>query len=64
MVKYTQTICWQQPTNCLSVFDNFVELVLKELNNSIIFRNTNHVNKEYNFLLILTYHYNSKIFPV
>ena len=54
MVKYTQTICWQQPTNCLSVFDNFVELVLKELNKSTIFRNANHVNKEYNFLLILT----------
>ena len=54
MVKHPQTICWQQPPNCLSVFDNFVELVLKELNKSTIFRNANHVNKEYNFLLILT----------
>ena len=31
MVKFTQTICWLMPTNCLSVFDHFVELVLKEL---------------------------------
>ena len=30
-VKYTQTICRQQPTICLSMFDHFVELVLKEL---------------------------------
>ena len=28
--KYV-AILWQQPTNCLSVFDNFVELVLKGL---------------------------------
>ena len=25
----THTICWQSPTNCLSVFDHFVELALK-----------------------------------
>ena len=31
MVKHTQTIPWQQPTNCLSVIDHFVGLVLKEL---------------------------------
>ena len=31
MVKHTQTIRQQQPTNCLIVFDHFVELVLKEL---------------------------------
>ena len=31
MVKDTQTIRWQEPTNCLSVFDHFVELVLKAL---------------------------------
>ena len=24
MVKHTQTIRWQQPANCLSVFDHFV----------------------------------------
>ena len=26
MVKDTQIICWMLPTNCLSVFDNFVVL--------------------------------------
>ena len=31
MVKYTQTVRRQIPTNCLSVFDYFVKLVLKEL---------------------------------
>ena len=35
LVKHTQTICWQQPTNCLSLFDNFVELVLKRLNHFV-----------------------------
>ena len=31
MLKYTQTIRWQMPTNCLSVFENFVGLALKGL---------------------------------
>ena len=31
MVKQTQTIRRQQPTNCLSVFDHFVGLALKGL---------------------------------
>ena len=31
MIKHTQTIRWQLPTNCLSVFDNFVGLALKGL---------------------------------
>ena len=31
MVKHTQTIRQQQTTNCLSVFDHFVGLVLKRL---------------------------------
>ena len=31
MVKNTQTICRQQPKNCLSVFDHFVGLTLKGL---------------------------------
>ena len=31
MVKHTQTICPQQPTNCFSVFDHFVGLALKGL---------------------------------
>ena len=29
MVKHTQTIRRQQPTNCLSVFDHFMRLALK-----------------------------------
>ena len=32
MVKNTQTIRRQQPTNCLSVFDHIVGLELKGLN--------------------------------
>ena len=32
MVKHAQTIRWQKPTNCLSVFDHFVGLALKGLN--------------------------------
>ena len=31
MVKYTQSICRQQPTKCLSKFDHFVELPLNGL---------------------------------
>ena len=31
MIKYTQTICRLLPTNCLKVFDHFVELTLKGL---------------------------------
>ena len=31
MLKHTQTIRWQIPMNCLSVFDNFVELAFKGL---------------------------------
>ena len=31
MVKDTQTICRQQPTNSLTVFDHFLGLALKEL---------------------------------
>ena len=31
MVKHTETITRQQPTNCLSVFDHFVGLALKGL---------------------------------
>ena len=32
LVKHTQTICRLLPTNCLSVFDHFVGLPLKGLN--------------------------------
>ena len=35
MAKHTQTIRRQQPTNCLSVFDIFVELALKRVKNII-----------------------------
>ena len=38
MVKHTQTIRRQNPTNCLSLFDHFVELMLKGLNDWKIFR--------------------------
>ena len=31
MVKHSQTICWQQTTNCLSVFDDFAGLLLTSL---------------------------------
>ena len=31
MVKHNQTICHLLPANCLSVFDHFVGLALKEL---------------------------------
>ena len=31
MVKHTQTFRWQQPTNCLSVFDHFLGLALKSI---------------------------------
>ena len=31
MVKHAQTVCRQQPTNCLSGFDHFVGLALKGL---------------------------------
>ena len=34
MVKNTQTIRWQQPTNCLSVINHFVGFALKGLNMS------------------------------
>ena len=35
MVKHTQTIRRQLPTNCLSVFDHFANLALKGLKNEI-----------------------------
>ena len=31
MVKHTQTIRQQQPTNCLRMFDHFVELAFERL---------------------------------
>ena len=35
MVKHTQTIGRQHPTNCLSVFDHFVGLALKEFTSQV-----------------------------
>ena len=37
MVRYTQTIRRLLPTNCLSVFDHFVRLALKGLENLVVF---------------------------
>ena len=31
MIKHTQAICTQELTNCLSVFEHFVALPLKEI---------------------------------
>ena len=42
MVKYTQTIRRQQLMNCLSVFDHFVGLALKRLNNLTLTTITNN----------------------
>ena len=36
MVKHTETIGLQQPTNCLSVFDHFMKLALKGLTKNIV----------------------------
>ena len=30
MVKHTETIRWQEPTNCLIVFDHFVGLAINK----------------------------------
>ena len=40
MVKHTQTISLQQQTNCISLFDHFVGLVLKGLNIALHYRNS------------------------
>ena len=40
MVKHTQTIHWQVPTNCLSVFDHFVRFsVFKGYRNGTLVEN-------------------------
>ena len=38
MVKHTQTIRRQQPTNCLSVFIHFVRLALKGIKSILMFK--------------------------
>ena len=40
MVKHIQTIRWQQPANCLSVFEHFVGLALKRLISSVKLTNS------------------------
>ena len=50
MVKRTQTIRRQKPTNCLGVFDHFVGLALKVLNHFLVFqldRKSDKVNKRF-----------------
>ena len=51
MAKHTQTIRRLLPTNCLSVFDHFVELVLKWLNENLgsqLYQKLKAVTKSYN----------------
>ena len=43
MVKHTQTIRGQPPTNFLGVFDHFVKLALQELIKKIIVNKTIHI---------------------
>ena len=52
MVKHTQTIRRKQPTNCLSVFDHFVGLVLKGIrsNKTVSESLNNYVKKWSKFL--------------
>ena len=47
MVKRTQTVCRQQPTNCLNVFDHFWRLALKGLR-----RLTPNIHKYFSFYFI------------
>ena len=47
MVKHIQTIRRQQPTNCLGMFDHFVELVLEGLITIVASNNSNHVLLKY-----------------
>ena len=45
MVKRTQTISRQQPTDCLSVFDHCVRLKLKGLNSAILLLLLSHSSR-------------------
>ena len=51
MVKHTQTISRQNPTNCLSVFDHFVGLVLTVLRNPADIKICTNVNQFNTFLV-------------
>ena len=72
MVKHTQTIRWQKPTNCLSVFDHFMGLALKGLKGDsgglrrrknleqfIVFKQSNFVNV-FDFFLNLKYYLSNR----
>ena len=43
MAKHTQTICWEQPTNCLSKFDHFVGV--SELRVKFLYVNIDNIEK-------------------
>ena len=49
MVKHTQTIARLLPTNCLSVFDHFVGLVLKGLKTDVLASTLNFKTHRCNF---------------
>ena len=51
MVKHTQTIRQQKPTNCLSVFDHFVGLALKGLKNCLSTADNSLTTNALSFLL-------------
>ena len=46
MVRHTQTTRRQKPTNCLSVFDHFMGLALKELKHSNLYKVKKNLKKE------------------
>ena len=55
MVKHTQTIHWQQPTNCLSMFNCFVGLALKGLRYlSVVYSLTIHQKNIFSYSTIKT----------
>ena len=55
MVKHTQTICRLLSTNCLSVFDHFVEFALKGLKNRILKWSTVAIIKLLQWKLLTNY---------
>ena len=54
MVKHTQAIRRQQPTNCLSVFDHFLGLALKGL--TVLLNSQENTYAKVSFL---TWNYNT-----
>ena len=47
MVKHTETIRRQKPTNCLSVFDHFVGLALKVLTGTLSLKTNLVMNRKF-----------------